>query len=84
MPDLQRFRSLRETLTPFERSIFLLMVAWVLAIISLPLDPVPPPIQYKRIDLRIDRVWQPALYIAGSADMRRVGVQIGEPRLFRE
>ena len=54
------------------------------AIISLPLDPVLPPIQYKRIDLRIDRVWQPALYIAGSADMRRVGVQVGEPRLFRE
>jgi hypothetical protein len=54
------------------------------AIISLPLDPVLPPIQYKRIDLRIDRVWQPALYIAGSADMRRVGVQVGEPHLFRE
>jgi hypothetical protein len=54
------------------------------AIISLPLDPVLPPIQYKRIDLRIDRVWQPALYIAGSADMRRVGVQVGEPRLARE
>jgi O-antigen ligase len=54
------------------------------AIISLPLDPVLPPIQYKRIDLRIDRVWQPALYIAGSADMRKVGVQVGELRLFRE
>jgi hypothetical protein len=28
-------------------------------------------------------MWQPALYIAGSADMRMVGVQVGEPRLFR-
>jgi hypothetical protein len=54
------------------------------AIISLPLAPVAPPIQFKRIDLRVDRVWQPALYIAGSADMRKVGVQVGEPRLFRE
>jgi hypothetical protein len=54
------------------------------AIISLPLTPVAPPIQFKRIDLRVDRVWQPALYIAGSADMRKVGVQVGEPRLFRE
>jgi len=54
------------------------------AIISLPLAPVPPPTRFKRIDLRVDRVWQPALYVAGSADMRKVGVQVGEPRLFRE
>jgi hypothetical protein len=54
------------------------------AIISLPLGPVLPPTQFKRIDLRVDRVWQPALYVAGSADMRKVGVQVGQPRLFRE
>jgi hypothetical protein len=34
--------------------------------------------------LKIDRVWQPALYVAGSADMRLVGMQVGEPRLIRE
>jgi hypothetical protein len=54
------------------------------AIISLPLAPVAPPTRFKRVDLRVDRVWQPALFIAGSADMRKVGVQVGEPRLFRE
>ena len=43
-----------------------------------------PPTRFKRIDLKVDRVWQPALYIAGSADMRIVGVQVGEPRLVRE
>ena len=54
------------------------------ATISVPLPPVLPPTPFKRVDLRIQRVWQPALYIAGSADMRLVGVQVGEPRLFRE
>ncbi|MCU1381464.1 MAG: hypothetical protein JWL71_161 [Acidobacteria bacterium] len=54
------------------------------AIISVPLAPAAPRVQFKRIDLRVDRVWQPALYIAGSADLRAVGVQVGEPRLFRD
>jgi hypothetical protein len=54
------------------------------AIVSLRLPDAVPPTQFKRIDLTVDRVWQPALYIAGSADMRAVGVQVGEPRLFRE
>jgi O-antigen ligase len=54
------------------------------AILSIPLAPVAPPARFKRIDLKIDRVWQPALYIAGSADMRLVGMQVGEPRLIRE
>lgn len=54
------------------------------AILSLPLPLATPPARFKRIDLKVDRVWQPALYIAGSADMRAVGVQVGEPRLFRE
>ena len=43
-----------------------------------------PPTRFKRIDLKVDRTWQPALYIAGSADMRIVGVQVGELRLVRE
>jgi O-antigen ligase len=54
------------------------------AILSLPLPDAFPPVPFKRIDLKVDRVWQPALYIAGNADMRRVGVQVGEPRLIRE
>jgi hypothetical protein len=53
------------------------------AILSIPLAEAWPPTRIKRIDLRADRVWQPALYIAGSADMRMVGVQVGEARLFR-
>jgi len=32
----------------------------------------------------VDRTWQPALYLAGSADLRMVGVQVGELRLVRE
>jgi hypothetical protein len=52
--------------------------------VSIPLGDAIPPARFKRIDLKVDRVWQPALYIAGSADMRMVGVQVGEPRLVRE
>jgi putative inorganic carbon (hco3(-)) transporter len=39
---------------------------------------------YKRIDLKVDRAWQPAVYVAGSADMRTLGVQVGEMKLFFE
>jgi O-antigen ligase len=56
--------------------------AWTIVSIRLP-DAVPP-MRFKRIDLKLDRVWQPALYIAGSAEMRPVGVQVGELRLGRE
>ena len=49
---------------------------WTLVIVDLP--GAPPSTRFKRIDLKIDRTWQPALYIAGSADLRRVGVQVGE------
>ena len=38
---------------------------------------------FTRIDLRVDRTWQPALYIPGSADMREVGVQVAAPRPVR-
>ena len=44
---------------------------------------VSPPARFKRINLKIDRTWQPAIYIAGSADMRRVGIQVGECQLVR-
>jgi len=48
-----------------------------------PLPGAAPPTRFTRIDLRMDRTWQPGVYIAGSADLRRVGVQLGEPRVFR-
>ena len=35
---------------------------------------------FTRIDLRVARTWQPALYIPGSADMREVGVQVAAPQ----
>jgi O-antigen ligase len=54
------------------------------AMISVRLPGVQPPTRFKRIDLKVDRTWQPALYIAGSADLRTVGVQVGELRLFRD
>ena len=53
------------------------------AIVSLRLPDAVPPMRFKRIDLKLDRVWQPALYTAGSADMRLVGVQVGELQLSR-
>jgi len=47
------------------------------------LPQVTPPVRFKRIDLRVERTWQPALYVAGSYDMRAVGVQVGECELVR-
>ena len=61
-----------------------MMASATWGIVSLSLADAVPPSRFKRIDLKVDRVWQPALYIAGSADMRMVGVQVGEPRLVRE
>ena len=52
-------------------------------IIDLPLPGAAPPTRFTRIDLRVDRTWQPGVYIAGSADLRMVGVQLGELRVFR-
>jgi O-antigen ligase len=40
--------------------------------------PEGSPARVRRIDLRVDRPWQPGIYIAGSADMRTVGIQVGE------
>jgi hypothetical protein len=50
--------------------------------LEIPLPDVGLP--FKRIDLKVDHTWQPALYIAGSDDFRAVGVQVGEPRLVRQ
>jgi len=60
------------------------MVDGTWAIISVRLSGALPPARFQRIDLRIDRAWQPAFYIAGSGDLRAVGVQVGEVRLFRD
>ncbi len=54
------------------------------ALINVAVPDVQPPSRIKRIDLKVDRTWQPALYLAGSADLRRVGIQIGEPQLRRD
>jgi O-antigen ligase len=51
--------------------------------LDLPLPDAAPPARFKRIDLRVDRTWQPALYVAGSYDMRPVGIQVGECELVR-
>lgn len=59
------------------------LITDVWADIYVPLGDVPTPKGYRRVDLRVDRVWQPAVYIPGSADLRNVGVQVGEPRLDR-
>ena len=59
------------------------LITDVWADIYVPLGDVPAPKGYRRVDLRVDRAWQPAVYIPGSADMRNVGVQVGEPRLDR-
>jgi O-antigen ligase len=52
-------------------------------ILVVPMPEVAPPTRFKRVDLKVDRAWQPALYVAGSADFRTVGVQMGEPELAR-
>jgi len=37
-----------------------------------------PMIAVRRVNLRVERTWQPALYVPGSAEMRSVGIQVGE------
>ena len=59
------------------------LVADAWTTLSLELPDVEPRAPFTRIDFKIDRTWQPALYLAGSADMRAVGVQVGAPQLVR-
>jgi hypothetical protein len=61
-----------------ERGSFVASDDW--ASISLPLSPDASPSTYRRIDLKVDRTWRPALVVPGSAEMRSVGIQVGEPR----
>ena len=53
--------------------------SWTMLDVVLP--PVEPPTRFKRINLKVDHAWQPAIYIPGSADVRFVGVQAGEWQL---
>jgi hypothetical protein len=53
------------------------------AYVEVPLPPPAPPVEFNRIDLRVERTWQPAIYVPGSADMRQIGVQVGECELVR-
>jgi len=48
------------------------------------LPPLPSLQRYKRVDLRVPRTWQPAVYLPGSSDLRKVGVQVGEVKVFYE
>ncbi len=50
--------------------------------ISVDLPASSAPARFTRVNLRVPHTWRPALYIAGNADMRPVGVEIGEPRLI--
>ncbi len=54
------------------------------AILNLELPPGRPLQRFKRIDLKVLRTWQPAVYVQGSSDLRRVGVQVGEIKEFYE
>jgi O-antigen ligase len=42
-----------------------------------------PMIAVRRVNLRVERTWQPALYVPGSAEMRHVGIQVGEPEIIQ-
>jgi O-antigen ligase len=49
--------------------------------ISVPLPAAAAFARYKRLDLGVERTWRPALVIPGNAELREVGVQVGEVRL---
>lgn len=54
------------------------------ATLDIELPPLDTRQAYRRIDLKVDRTWQPAIYIPGSRDLRSVGVQVGEVKTFYE
>lgn len=53
-------------------------------VLNVELPPLQTLQQYKRVDLKVDRTWKPAIYIPGNSDLRTVGVQIGEIKRFYE
>jgi O-antigen ligase len=56
--------------------------AW--AVLNLELPPAPQGQRFKRIDLKVQQAWQPAVYLPGNGDLRRIGVQVGEIKEFYE
>jgi len=42
-----------------------------------------PMIGVRRVNLRVERTWQPALYVPGSTEMRHVGIQVGEYEIIQ-
>jgi O-antigen ligase len=54
------------------------VVSGATASIDLGLAGITAPSRFKRIDLKVNREWQPALSIPGSQDLRLVGVRVGE------
>jgi O-antigen ligase len=61
-----------------------MLVADSWAILDVELSPLQSLLGYKRVDLRMDKTWQPAIYLPGSNDLRWVGVQVGDLKLFRQ
>jgi hypothetical protein len=59
---------------------FLVTDQWSTIAIDLPPAPANG---FHRVNLKMDRTWRPALAVAGSGDMRMVGVQIGDVRMVR-
>jgi len=53
-------------------------------VLNVVLPPLPSLQRYKRVDLRVPRTWQPAVYLPGSSDFRKLGVQVGEVKVFYE
>lgn len=52
-------------------------------VLGVKLPTVRPPVRFQRIDLKMDRTWQPGIYVPGSGDLRTVSIQVGEPELRR-
>jgi O-antigen ligase len=64
-----------------EQSRTLIGNSWEVLGVKLPT--LRPPNRFQRIDLKMDRTWQPGIYVPGSSDLRTVSIQVGEPELRR-
>jgi len=54
------------------------------AVVNLELPYAQQGQRFKRIDLKVQQTWQPAVYLPGNRDLRRIGVQVGEIKEFYE
>ncbi|HEY7289954.1 MAG TPA: O-antigen ligase family protein [Vicinamibacterales bacterium] len=61
-----------------------LMVGSSWDILNIEIPPSDARAHFKRINLKMQRTWQPAIYVPGSHDMREVGVEVGELKPFYE